>query len=1233
MQNYHTHTSHSNFFTSFKDSHMQYLDYVRRAKEVGCQILSSVEHGWQGNHPRCWQIAQDNGLKFVFGTEAYWVRDRHEQDRSNAHIILLARNQQGFYAINSILSQANEDGFYYVPRVDLELLLQLDPKDVMVTTACVSFWGKVPKDRSLQDLERHEGNQEAFVQLAKHFGSSLFLEVQAHDTEWQRVVNRHCVSMRARYGLKLIAGCDSHYAYPEQIGERDVLREESRVHIDSDHERDANVYEDYPDEETLRRRFRKQGVLTPDQIDEAIASTDLILDFEDIVYDKSRKLPTIYPDLTQEQRNQLYLDRVWDAWHTRKDQILSDAQKIYDLCINVWKMSPHDVEYPSEQRYIDAINYETDIVVSTGTADYFLIDSELVKRGQEKGGYLTPTGRGSAGGFFTNNLLGLTTIDRISFPVKLYPERFVTAERLMTSLPDIDLNLDTQEPFAEAQEELLGHGHAYPMVAYGTLKTKSAFKMYARAAGLDPQLANTITTQIDRYEKAVQYAEEDDKELIVLEDYVETQYIPYLEASETYRGIIVSKSQAPCGFLIYNGDIRSEIGLIRIKNQAQNKDVLCTVIDGATADEFGYVKNDLLVVSVIKVNSRAMQRANLPLYSSQEMILMTAKDQATWDIFAKGYTQGINQCQSVATTSKLMRYKPRELRDLCAFVAAIRPGFKSQLNHFLARQHFTYDVPPFDTILRNDSSRSAWMLYQENTMSALNLAGFEMERTYPIIKAISKKKTKVIAAAKDEFMTGFQSYLTLTQGVSGNRAEEQSELVWKVIEDSASYSFNACVSGSTKLMTADGSESKMNVAAMYWAWKSFPAYTLSPTYSMFDDNVMRPNYIVDIRKAGVRQTFRITTEYGATIDCTDNHKFPTPSGEKRCDELKVGDTLYVYDAEKFEMNFPMHSTIVSIEPLGEEMTYDIEMADPAHNFVTESGLVTCNSHAGCVSLDAIYGAYLKAHHPHDYYYVLLEDYLRKGNKDKVSIIKQEMQAAFDMKVLPCQFGQDNRHFTIDAATNTVTDSLASLKGVSARASAKLYTWRDRVYDSFVHLLVDMTDDAAFNKTVIDTLVDVDYFAEFGTPGKLQKVYAEFRDGKNRYQKSHTDATKAKRIPLLVAFERAQPEEPRTVAQRVASEIAYYGYPMSRDPLAHNDYAVVEVDAGKRIRVKLYNLRTGRFGEVFVPKSAFELVQFDVGAILHVDSWHPKPAYGYANGQRIKLSTKENWLEQYSLKIP
>ena len=861
-----------------------------------------------------------------------------------------------------------------------------------------------------------------------------------------------------------------------QLREREILREESHVKAELDHERDENVYEDYPDEQTLRTRFVDQGVLTAAPIDEAIATTNEILNFEDITYDASRKLPTIYPDLTQEERNQLYLDRVWGAWRERREKMLADGKAIYDICMELG-MSPDDMEFPSEERYVEAIKYEADIVTSTNTSDYFLLDSELVRRGKEKGGHLTPTGRGSAGSFITNTLLGLSTLDRISFPVKLYPDRFVTAERLMTSLPDIDLNIDDQAPFAEAQTELLGEGHAYPMIAYGTLKTKSAFKLYARAANLEAKIANAISVQIERYERAVQYAEEDDKDLIALDDYVEPKYIPFVENSEPYLGIVVSKSQHPCGYLIYNGDIRSEIGLMRVTGKSTGKSVLCTVIDGATADAFGYVKNDLLVVAVIKVNSRAMERAGLPQYTSQEMILLTAKDAKTWDVFARGWTQGINQCQRPATTQKLMQYKPRELRDLCAFVAAIRPGFKTQINQFLARKRFRYEVSSFDKILRNDSSGSAWMLYQENAMTALNLSGFDMARTYPIIKAISKKKIKVIEAAHDEFSAGFKRYLMENQRVSFANAEKQTELVWKVIEDSSNYSFNA-------------------------------------------------------------------------------------------------------------------------------------------------------SHAGCVSLDALYGAYLKAHYPHTYYEVLLEDYLAKANKPKISEIKQEMQTAYGIQVVPCRFRQDNRKFVIDRERNCVSDSLASIKSVSQQAANVLYKLREHQYETFVDLLTELIEYKGINKTVLDVLIYIDYFAEFGGVKKLQKIAEEFRSGENRYDRKYIPKTKAKRLTALREIERAMADEDVSPSDHVACEILYYGFPMTRDPQAHNDYAIVDVHEGRNISVKLYNMRTGTFGSAKIPKQVFEMTRVNAGDVIHVGAWKTKPAYGYASGVRVKLPFKEVWISEY-----
>ena len=140
FQNFHKHTHLSNIFTP--DSATTVEEYAKRTVELGHKILCSMEHGFQGRYYEVHQIAKKYGLKFIFGTEAYFVKDRHEQDKTNAHICLLAKTEKGRREINRILSDANIDGYYYKPRIDLELILSLSPSEVFVTSACVGGVGK-----------------------------------------------------------------------------------------------------------------------------------------------------------------------------------------------------------------------------------------------------------------------------------------------------------------------------------------------------------------------------------------------------------------------------------------------------------------------------------------------------------------------------------------------------------------------------------------------------------------------------------------------------------------------------------------------------------------------------------------------------------------------------------------------------------------------------------------------------------------------------------------------------------------------------------------------------------------------------------------------------------------------------------------------------------------------------------------------------------------------------------
>lgn len=154
------------------------------------------------------------------------------------------------------------------------------------------------------------------------------------------------------------------------------------------------------------------------------------------------------------------------------------------------------------------------------------------------------------------------------------------------------MNLGTPEIFEEVQKEVLGEDHAYPMIAFGTLKKKSAFKLYARAENLDFELANEVSKQIKKYESALKYAEDDEKDSIDIYDFVDEKYKTYIDRSKKYWGVIDNKKRASCAFLLYQGSIREEIGLIKCKSETTNKEYITTVIDGAVAERYKFLKND-----------------------------------------------------------------------------------------------------------------------------------------------------------------------------------------------------------------------------------------------------------------------------------------------------------------------------------------------------------------------------------------------------------------------------------------------------------------------------------------------------------------------------------------------------------------------------------------------------------------------------------------------------------------
>ena len=1060
--NYHRHSHYSNILLT--DSVATNEDYAKRVIELGQTVLSSCEHGTPGNYRQCYDLAKKYGLRWRYVAEVYFVKDRLAEDegglrdRKNCHMILAAKTEKGMYDLNEVISEANISGYYYRPRVDMELLLRLDPKDVFVTTACIAgVWAYgYSADKEANTFQYDWTEPDKLIrQLRTHFGDSFMLEVQYHNTDKQKAVNRHILDLYRSEGIPIIAGMDSHYIYPEDKALRDMRLEANHLV----YEDEAGWYLDFPSEEEAYRRFEEQCVLSSAQIQEAMDNTNVFLSFEDIEFDKSRKLPTIYPELTQEERNEKYRQLVTSKWEEYKKGVPEEKWPEYEA----------------------GIQYEMNVITSTNTSDYFLLDYEWIRKAKEMGGQLTKTGRGSASSYFTNTLLGFSSIDRFALPITMYPDRFISADRLKTGTPDIDMNVSDQGLFGEAMTEVMGEWHCAPMVAYGTLKRLAAWKMYCRAANVPFDVANELSDQLKAYELDYKHADDDEKEDIRVEDYVPEKYQEYLKASEKYLGMIDSISPHPCAYLICNADIRREVGIFRINSKTGKKKVVyAAFVDGATADAYGYLKNDDLQVSVVKLNDDIYKRIGIPQPSVPELLKMTDGDTLTWDMYAKGWTLGLNQAEKEKSTEKVMRYKPKNISELSAFVAGIRPGFASMAPKLFNRERFTYGIPVLDEMIQTQEMPDSFILYQEQVMKVLQYGGFTASESYAAIKAIAKKHPEKVLPMKERFLQGFQQRLEKEANASTDDAMQTSAKVWKIIEDNTSYSFNS-------------------------------------------------------------------------------------------------------------------------------------------------------AHAVSVALDSLYTAWAKAHHPYETYVSLLSLYAEKKDKDRIAKAKEEMFKAFGIRIVPCKFRQDNRSYFVDKDAHTISDALTSVKGISSGVAGKLYQMRKNQYATAIDLFHDLEVNTSINSAVVKTLIQMGYFEEFGSAGKLLKLYDEFRNGESKFSKSHIKATQEKRLDTLRFIEATTDDTPIPMSDQMKFEVEYYGTPLTTYPDASGCFAVLEVDDKYSPKVKLYNVAKGTVGVMKMRKPLYQKKPVETGSVIRLMEWQRKPAYQYNSGERKpKPGVFDLWILDYEV---
>ena len=462
----------------------------------------------------------------------------------------------------------------------------------------------------------------------------------------------------------------------------------SRRIVYADEEDDeTQFYMDYPDYETMFNRFKEQGMWGDDEIYDFIDRTNIIGEFDDITFDNNWKVPTLYPHLSKHERQQLLINEANNKWSEYKKHIPEHQYK----------------------EYIKAIRWELDEWLKCGMEDYLLTASKLVEEGVKLGGVVTMSGRGSAASYITTTLFGLSTIDRIQAKVPLLPERFMTADRIITahSTPDYDINVYNREKFIEAQDKLLGEEMNYQLCAYGTLQQKSAFRMLCKTRDditVDQQLY--LTSKIEEFERDWKHGSDEDRETMDISNYiVDRDMYKIYEQAIKFLGTVTDIKGNPCSWCIANDNLMEIFGLCR----AKNGDILLN-IEGNKIESFGYLKMDWLIVDAVGIIDTVYKEIGIPVPTSNELYWLIQDDKETWDIYAKGITCCVNQCEQPKSKQKVMNYKPKSIEELCAFVAGIRPGFISNYDRFEKREHFEFGIKELDELLQGKFLDSSWLL-------------------------------------------------------------------------------------------------------------------------------------------------------------------------------------------------------------------------------------------------------------------------------------------------------------------------------------------------------------------------------------------------------------------------------------------------------------------------------------------------------------------------------------------
>jgi DNA polymerase III subunit alpha len=758
----HNHSSYSLLDGVSKPSRI-----VKRALELEHEAVALTDHGAMYGTVEFYQAARDAGIKPILGCEIYVAARGHQdkdpqQDRRSHHLLLLARNNDGYRNLMGLVSRAHMDGFYYHPRVDHELLHK-HGDGLVALSGCVA--GEIP--RALAD-----GNLDSARELIQtfqgHFGAdNFFLEVQHHpDLDIQNRSNDGVFELSEELGIPVIATNDSHYACTGDAEAQDTLLAiQTNTTLDTEDRMsmmDGN-YSLIPTEEMASHFPSYPDVITNSLRVAEICNVEIELG--------KARLPS-FPT-PREQTSTEYLRELCEEGLETRYPVEKQDDGTWNL------REGHDVdELPvSIPKINERLDFELETIAGMGFDVYFLIVWDYVRWAKDHGIIVGP-GRGSAAGALVTYSLGITELDPLKYDLLF--ERFLNPDRV--SMPDADIDFDDEhrDEVIEYVRDKYGRDCVASVITFGTMQAKGALKDVGRAMGLTYEETDRLAKLLPS-KPGIELAECLTSEKEFKEAYdADPQNKRLVDLAIQLEGVTRHTSVHPCAVVISDEPLEH---FTPLQYAPRSEGVVISQYGADDLEDLGLLKMDFLGLRTLTVIRRTVEMIRNLHGVDIDVYNLPLEDEKTYDLMSRGDTTAVFQLESGGMKRYLRELRPNEFEDIIAMVALYRPGPMQFIEDYCNRKHgkaeVKYDHPLMEDALKNSYGIT---VYQEQVMQmSRDLAGFTRGEADTLRKAMGKKDAALMGKLKTQFTTGAPE-----RGVD----EKLAEKIWADWENFASYAFN-----------------------------------------------------------------------------------------------------------------------------------------------------------------------------------------------------------------------------------------------------------------------------------------------------------------------------------------------------------------------------------------------------------------------------------------------------------